>query len=128
VSDTFAGLTVESEHEECRIDLAGSTSACAPSTGTLGLRCCRWKNSLPTRCSRCSVERPRGITRTWRRCAGTKDAGFSAERFLDAIAAFDRLDADDFDLSRAGYERLQLEVPLGPSRSAVNDELAEGAA
>jgi hypothetical protein len=29
--------------------------------------------------------------------ASEKDAGFSVERFLDAIAAFDRLDAVDFD-------------------------------
>jgi hypothetical protein len=48
--------------------------------------------------------------------ASEKDAGFSVERFLDAIAAFDRLDADDFDLSRAGYERLQLEVTAWPQQ------------
>ena len=46
--------------------------------------------------------------------ASEKDAGFSVERFLEAIAAFDRLDADDFDTSRDGYERLRTEVAEWP--------------
>jgi hypothetical protein len=36
-------------------------------------------------------------------------------RFLEAVAAFDRLDADGFDTSRAGYERLRAEVAGWPS-------------
>jgi hypothetical protein len=48
--------------------------------------------------------------------ASEKDAGFSVERFLDAIAAFDRLDADDFDLSRAAYEQLRNEVATWPQQ------------
>ena len=46
--------------------------------------------------------------------ASEKDAGFGVERFLEAIAAFDRLDADDFDTSLAGYERLRTEVAEWP--------------
>jgi predicted nucleotidyltransferase component of viral defense system len=48
--------------------------------------------------------------------AGEKDAGFSVERFLDAIAAFDRLDAVDSHTSRAGYERLRIEVAAWPQQ------------
>jgi hypothetical protein len=45
-----------------------------------------------------------------------KDAGFSVERFLDAIAAFERLDADGFDLSRAAHEQLRNEVAAWPQQ------------
>jgi hypothetical protein len=48
--------------------------------------------------------------------ASEKDAGFSVKHFLDAIAAFDRLDADDFDLSRPGYEQLRNEVAAWPQQ------------
>lgn len=47
--------------------------------------------------------------------AREKDAGFNPKRFLEAVAAFDRLDADEFDTSRAGHERLRAEVAAWPS-------------
>jgi len=37
------------------------------------------------------------------------------ERFLEAVAAFDRLDADEFDTSRARYEGLRAEVAAWPA-------------
>lgn len=48
--------------------------------------------------------------------ASEKDAGFSVERFLEAVAAFDRLDAHEFETSRAKYERLRAEVTAWPSQ------------
>jgi hypothetical protein len=48
--------------------------------------------------------------------ASEKDAGFSVERFLDAVAAFDRLDAEDFDTLSRGYERLRIEVAAWPQQ------------
>lgn len=44
--------------------------------------------------------------------ATEKGAGFSRDRFLEAFAAFDRLDPDEFDLSAADYRQL---------RDGVND-------
>lgn len=46
--------------------------------------------------------------------ASEKDAGFSVDRLLDAVAAFDQLGVEDFDTSPAGYEQLWAEVTAWP--------------
>jgi hypothetical protein len=70
-TDTLARLTVETELEECRIDLAVDVRMRPVEQDARVALLSLEESSLPTRCSRCSVEPPPGITRTWRRCAGT---------------------------------------------------------
>jgi hypothetical protein len=74
-TDTFARLRSRRSTRSAG-SISRSMCASALSTETLGLRCCRWKSSLSTGCSRCSVEPPLGISRTWRRyAAGGREPG-----------------------------------------------------
>jgi hypothetical protein len=127
VSDTFARLTVETEHEECRIDLAVDVRMRPvdrdPRVALLSLEELAADKVLALfgRAAARDYQDVAALRRhfSWTvllELASEKDAGFSVERFLDAIAAFDRLDAVDFDTSRAGYERLRIEVAAWPQQ------------
>ncbi len=97
VSDTFARLTVVTEHEECRIDLAVDVRAAARD----------YQDVAALR---------RHFSWTVRfELAREKDSGFNLERLLEAVAAFDRLEAEEFDTSHPGYGRLRAEVAAWPS-------------
>ena len=126
-TDTFARLTVETEHEECRIDLAVDVRMRPvdrdPRVALLSLEELAADKVLALfgRAAARDYQDVAALRRhfSWTvllELASEKDAGFSVERFLDAIAAFDRLDADDFDLSRAGYEQLRSEVAAWPQQ------------
>jgi hypothetical protein len=126
-TDTFARLTVETEQEECRIDLAVDVRMRPvdrdPWVALLSLDELAADKVLALfgRAAARDYQDVAALRRhfSWTvllELASEKDAGFSVERFLDAIAAFDRLDADDFDLSRAGYEQLRSEVAAWPQQ------------
>ena len=126
VSDTFARLTVETAHEECRIDLAVDVRirpveqdlqvalvsleelAADKTLALFGRAAARDYQDVA------SLRRHFSWTALFE-LASEKDAGFRVERFLDAVAAFDRLEADEFDASPAEYERLRAEVAAWPS-------------
>ncbi|MCC5947264.1 MAG: nucleotidyl transferase AbiEii/AbiGii toxin family protein [Nitriliruptoraceae bacterium] len=121
VSDTFARLTVETEGEECRIDLAVDVRIRPvdrdPRVALLSLDELAADKVLALfgRAAARDYQDVAALRRhfSWTvllELASEKDAGFSVEGFLDAVAAFDRLDADDFDTSPDGYERLRTEV------------------
>jgi predicted nucleotidyltransferase component of viral defense system len=127
VSDTFARLTVEAEHEECRIDLAVDVRMRPvdrdPRVALLSLEELAADKVLALfgRAAARDFQDVAALRRhfSWTvllELASEKDAGFSVERFLEAIAAFDRLDADDFDTSRPGYEQLRNEVAEWPQQ------------
>jgi len=127
VSDTFARLTVEAEREECRIDLAVDVRIRPvdrePGVALLSLEELAADKVLALfgRAAARDYQDVAALRRhfSWTallELASEKDAGFGVERFLDAVAAFDRLDADDFDTSRAGYERLRTEVAAWPQQ------------
>lgn len=126
VSDTFARLTVVTEHEECRIDLAVDVRIRPveqdPQVARVSLEELAADKILALfgRAAARDYQDVAALRRhfSWTalfELASEKDAGFSMERFLEAVAAFDRLDADEFDTSRAGYERLRAEVAAWPS-------------
>jgi hypothetical protein len=126
-TDTFARLTVETEHEECRIDLAVDVRMHPvdrdPRVALLSLEELAADKVLAMfgRAAARDFQDVAALRRhfSWTvllELASEKDAGFSVERFLDAIAAFDRLDADDFDLSRAAYGQLRSEVAAWPQQ------------
>lgn len=126
VSDTFARLTVVTEHEECRIDLAVDVRIRPveqdPQVALVSLEELAADKILALfgRAAARDYQDVAALRRhfSWTvlfELAREKDSGFSLERFLEAVAAFDRLDADEFDTSRAGYERLRAEVAAWPS-------------
>jgi hypothetical protein len=126
-TDTFARLTVETELEECRIDLAVDVRMRPvdrdPRVALLSLEELAADKVLALfgRAAARDFQDVAALRRhfSWTvllELASEKDAGFSVEHFLDAIAAFDRLDADDFDLSRAAYEQLRSEVAGWPQQ------------
>jgi hypothetical protein len=126
VSDTFARLTVVTEHEECRIDLAVDVRIRPLEQGrqvalvSLEDLAADKILALFGRAAARDYQDVAALRRhfSWTvlfELASEKDAGFNPKRFLEAVAAFDRLDADEFDTSRAGYERLRAEVAAWPS-------------
>lgn len=126
VSDTFARLTVETEHEECRIDLAVDVRIRPveqdPQVALVSLEELAADKTLALfgRAAARDYQDVAALRRhfSWTalfELASEKDAGFRVERFLEAVAAFDRLDADEFDTSRAGYDRLRAEVAAWPA-------------
>ena len=126
VSDTFARLTVVTEQDECRIDLAVDVRIRPveqdPQVALVSLEELAADKILAlfARAAARDYQDVAALRRhfSWTvlfELASEKDAGFSVERFLEAVAAFDRLDADEFDTSRAGYERLRAEVAGWPS-------------
>jgi hypothetical protein len=127
VSDTFARLTVETEGEECRIDLAVDVRIRPvdrkPDVVLLSLEELAADKVLALfgRAAARDFQDVAALRRHFSRTvllelANEKDAGFSVERFLDAVAAFGRLDAADFDSSRADYEQLRTEVAEWPQQ------------
>jgi predicted nucleotidyltransferase component of viral defense system len=127
VSDTFARLTVETEGEECRIDLAVDVRIRPvdrkPDVALLSLEELAADKVLALfgRAAARDFQDVAALRRHFSRTvllelANEKDAGFSVERFLDAVAAFGRLDAADFDSSRADYEQLRTEVAEWPQQ------------
>jgi len=127
VSETFARLTVGTEPEECRIDLAVDVRIRPvdrePQVATLSLEELAADKTLALfgRAAARDYQDVAALRRhfSWAtlfELASEKDAGFTVDRFLDAVAAFDRLDADEFDTSRAGYERLKEEVAAWPAQ------------
>lgn len=126
VSDTFARLTVETQHEECRIDLAVDVRMRPvdrdPQVALLSLEELAADKTLALfgRAAARDYQDVAALRRhfSWTiliELASEKDARFNVERLLEAVAAFDRLDAEEFDTSRAGYERLRAEVAAWPS-------------
>jgi len=125
VSDTFARITVETEREECRIDLAVDVRIRPvdrePGVALLSLEELAADKVLAL-FGRAAARDYQDVAAlrehfSWTallELASEKDAGFSVERFLDAVAAFDRLDAEDFDTSDSDYERLRNEVAEWP--------------
>ena len=124
-ADTFARLTVETEGEECRVDLAVDVRIRPvdrePGVALLSLDELAADKVLALfgRAAARDDQDVRPLRRHfgWTallELASEKDAGSSVERFLDAVAAFGRLDAEDFDTSRAGDERLRIEVAGWP--------------
>ncbi len=126
VSDTFARLTVETQHEECRIDLAVDVRIRPveqdPQVALVSLEELAADKPLAL-FGRAAARDYQDVAALRRHFSWTalfeleseKDAGFSVERFLEAVAAFDRLDAEEFDASPAEYERLRVEVAAWPS-------------
>jgi predicted nucleotidyltransferase component of viral defense system len=127
VSDTSARLTVETEGEECRIDLEVDVRIRPvdrkPDVVLLSLEELAADKVLALfgRAAARDFQDVAALRRHFSRTvllelANEKDAGFSVERFLDAVAAFGRLDAADFDSSRADYEQLRTEVAEWPQQ------------
>jgi predicted nucleotidyltransferase component of viral defense system len=125
VTDTFARLTVEAGHEECRIDLAVDVRVRPVDqdrrVALLSLEELAADKVLAL-FGRAAARDYQDVAAlrehfSWTELfelASEKDAGFSVERFLDAVAAFARLGAEDFDTSPAGYEQLRAEVVFWP--------------
>ncbi len=110
MSETFARLTVADRDEGCRIDFAADVRIREPdtegSTAIVSLEelAARKVLALFGRAAARDFQDVAELRRhfSWEQLfvlATEKDAGFSRERFLEAVAAFDRLDRDEFELS-----------------------------
>lgn len=125
VSDTFARLMVETEQEVCRIDLAVDVRV-RPADSNAGVSLLSLEElaadkvlALFGRAAARDYLDVAALRRhfSWSalfELAGEKDAGFSIDRFQDAVAAFQRLDAEEFDVSDDAYEKLRAEVAAWP--------------
>lgn len=121
VSETFARLTVAGPDEECRIDFATDVRIRDPdrtgSAAVLSLEELAADKMLALfgRAAARDFQDVAALRQHfgWQRLfalAVEKDAGFTPERFLDAVVAFDRLEPDEFDLPPADYQRLRDQV------------------
>ena len=125
MSETFARLTVAGRDEGCRIDFAADVRIREPdtegSTAIVSLEELAADKVLALfgRAAARDFHDFSELRRhfSWEQLfalATEKDAGFSRERFLEAVAAFDRLDRDEFELSAADYRQLRDEVHNWP--------------
>jgi len=125
MSETFARLTVAGRDEGCRIDFAADVRIREPdtegSTAIVSLEELAADKVLALfgRAAARDFQDVAELRRhfSWEELfalATEKDAGFSRERFLEAVAAFDRLDRDEFELSATDYRQLRDEVHSWP--------------
>lgn len=127
MSETFARLTVADRDDGCRIDFASDVRIREPdgegSTAILSLEELAADKVLALfgRAAARDFQDVAALRRrfSWEQLfalATEKDAGFSRDRFLAAVAAFHRLEPDEFDLSASGYRQLRDEVNDWPSQ------------
>lgn len=118
MSETFARLTGADRDEGCRIDFAVYVRIREPdiegSTAIVSLEELAADKVLALfgRAAARDFQDVAELRRqfSWEHLlalATEKDAGFSRERFLEAVAAFDRLDRDGFELSAVDYRQLR---------------------
>ena len=134
VSETFARLTVSGPTEECRIDFATDVRIREPerteSAAVLSLEELAADKVLALfgRAAARDFQDVAALREhfSWPQLLAItveKDAGFTVGRFLEAVAAFDRLGPEEFDLSPTEYHRLSNGDPRlaaaawSPSRS-----------
>lgn len=121
VTDTFARLVVYGKREECRVEFAADARI-RELDRTQGIPLLSLDELAADKMlalfGRAAARDFQDVAAlldvfTWSELfalASEKDSGFNRERFLEALEAFNRLDAEEFDLPLSDYERLREEV------------------